>query len=750
MNAGDTHLNELEEQRHAAAEKLVQQGRELLDQGKVEESLRVFDQATGVDPMNASAWNDLAVALHQVGRAEDAIGCLYTALRVDPSFADAAVNLATLLESAGRRADGIPGLRSVLFHDASHEDVRAMLESMGVTKPRQVAIVAAAADSDAFKVIEACLAEWNYLAIASEDDLVSAFGSFEKGQTWLDYVAALRPAAIIVDPEHHHAKPLEKAAAYYEATVARLGHELPDGTPLVDLARALTTEVPSARDTWVGIPRPAPPLTVAVSVTRVVDAINICDRLTYQSLPPGAYEVIMVDRAWGEPATSMLESSELGFNLRIIRMEGAGLGEAHQALTDAARGQWTVFFAEETRPSPDNLMAHLKAQVSSWKRKAVLGNMRLHNNLVENSFRKLLDSSDTLWHQPGLETGAILSGAMFTTDNVSLPTEVIREAGGFDSTFAFGGHDTDFGLRMERLTDVHIALDKTIGAEYDHPYSVRDLMDDYAIQGWSCYHLAQKYGEPRFLINPRDEQLNDAWYAQNRAEAEEREAQALDLAKRLVDVCTIEEPYRRTGAVEHMEPLVQVIGAQAFQRGVAIAHAGFNVQDAYAHEHLDAVPTPVVVRPGGDVKATLESLAAAGGAIVAYVDEAVDAPAGLVVERGQFEAAFASGAPVIGWVDSGEAVEAGWRDALVAQMKRWPDHGVVIAPAEASAAFNRPTPPAYGLAHRAILEHFGANALAAADRNEVMNKASKLGFQTIVFEEQVEDAPAEQALESVG
>ena len=724
---------QLEQERREAAAKLIEEGRALLDRGEIDAAIRTFDEATSLDEHNGAAWNDLAVALYQAGRNDMAIGCLYTSLRVDPTFADAAINLATLLDVAGRPADGIPGLRGALFHDPEQEDVRETLEALGVTKPRQVAIVAIDSDLDTYRVVSACLTEWQHLVTAPEAGWVGAFGDLNDVTTWQRYLAAVQPATIIADAAHPATANLQAAAATLGVNVAVLGEELPTGAPLVELAQALTGEIPSARATWDDVERPAPPLTVSVPLTHIAHAINLLDRLANQDLPPGLFEVVAADRAWGEPATSLVEPGEVGFDLNILRMEGVGLGEARQAILEASRGAWTVFFDEETRPSPENLGQHLRTQVTNATTEAVLGDFRMHPNLVDNSLRKLIDTSGLLWAQPDLVDGTVHGGAAFRANNVSVPTGCLTAVGGFDALFSAGCEDTDIGVRMERQLDVHVRYDASIKAEMDYPFTVGDLQIEQLVRGWACVHLAEKHEDPRFLIDPSQEVLDTAWFAERRRQAEANAAQATDLARRVQDVCHIEEPYRKTGAAEHMDPIARVIGMQAFNRGIAIAHSGFRLEDERMPGALASVATPVIIRSGGDVAATLGSMAMTEGEIVVYCEDEITAPDGITVRRGGITEALATEAPAIAWVEAGTVLPPDWRMTLLTELESWPDIGAVVPTVAAAPTTNRPKSPPAMVIHRGVLERMG-DATTDLGSPAAAERIQEIGFHVVTSE----------------
>lgn len=731
--------------RREQAAALIEQGRAQLDQGSIDEAIRIFDEATSLDEVNPAAWNDLAVALYQKGERELATGCLYTAMKVDPTFADAAINLATLLEEAGRRTDGVPGLRSVLFHDPDHEDVREMLTNLGVTTPRKVAIVAADRQSDAFRVIDACLTEWNHLIVTPDQATVGAFGNVEETSTWQAFIAAVRPDTLIVHPDDPATGRIEVAARTMGVNIAMLGRELPSGAPLVDLARALTEEVPAARESWDDIERPAPPISVLLQVTHIAHSINIFDRLATQDLAPGMFEVVCVDRAWGEAATSLLEEDEYGFDIQIIRAEGAGLGLARNLAMEAARGTWMLFFDEESRPAPDNVRGHLAAQVMSSGPMAILGDFRMHPNLVDNSLRKLIDTSPMLFAQPGMVHGTEHGGASFRANNLSIPRAEIDAIGGFDPLFSAGCEDTDLGVRLEKERGVRVRYDETLGADFDYAYTIGDVQVEQLVRGWACVHLARKHDNPSFLVEPGQDVPDEAWFAERRNDAEASTAQAAELARRIVAVTTAEEPYRKTGASQIIDPIVQVIGMNAFNRGIAIAASGFRLEDERMPGSLAASPTPVVVRPGGDWGPTMKSLSETEGSIVVYLPPEADVsvPEGMDVRRGGLDEALNDDAsPAIAWIEAGTVMPANWRELMLAALEAWPDFGAVQAAVAPGPADNRPAAPPALVVHRSAIRALGDSASVVLDSAALANRMIESGYHLV----QVEDVMVERGV----
>jgi tetratricopeptide (TPR) repeat protein len=81
---------------------LTSLGGALLDQGRRDEALQVFDKAVQLKPDDADLWRDLGNALIEAGRSDDAILAFQQALKLDPRHWQAADRAAHLLFQSQR------------------------------------------------------------------------------------------------------------------------------------------------------------------------------------------------------------------------------------------------------------------------------------------------------------------------------------------------------------------------------------------------------------------------------------------------------------------------------------------------------------------------------------------------------------------------------------------------------------------------------------------------------------------------
>lgn len=92
----------------------VNQGNELLSQGKTEEAITVLTEALRLKPDDEDVHYDLALALARQGRVADAIQHYEEALRLFPDYLEARNNLGNLLTRVGRAEEAILHLKRAL------------------------------------------------------------------------------------------------------------------------------------------------------------------------------------------------------------------------------------------------------------------------------------------------------------------------------------------------------------------------------------------------------------------------------------------------------------------------------------------------------------------------------------------------------------------------------------------------------------------------------------------------------------
>ncbi|MBX3144522.1 MAG: glycosyltransferase [Trueperaceae bacterium] len=190
------------------------------------------------------------------------------------------------------------------------------------------------------------------------------------------------------------------------------------------------------------LPGAVPELSVITVTHARLDLLRRkAEALSAQTLAPARFEWCVVVNG-DAAAAAWLRASEFPFHVQVTELPENGPVAAGRNLAVAtARGACLLLSDDDVLPSPDCLAAHLAAHAALGGRGAVIGDLRLSEELrvdgvTEPFEQRILQSGAGLWINV---TGA----------NSSLPRAVFQAIGGFDEAFAaYGGEDSDLGFRL--------------------------------------------------------------------------------------------------------------------------------------------------------------------------------------------------------------------------------------------------------------------------------------------------------------
>lgn len=160
---------------------------------------------------------------------------------------------------------------------------------------------------------------------------------------------------------------------------------------------------------------------------------------------PSAWEVIFADDASDDGTREALTAlcRDLGFRL-LAPERNLGRGAVRNLLAREARGEILVFLDGDCAPLP----GYLRAWEGLDPREAHLGRVR-YERLPPSGFSRFLAE--------GLGAAKLarpdrVPPAYFISQNFRIARGMFLESGGFRTDLAgWGGEDTDFGFRLERL-----------------------------------------------------------------------------------------------------------------------------------------------------------------------------------------------------------------------------------------------------------------------------------------------------------
>ncbi len=174
-------------------------------------------------------------------------------------------------------------------------------------------------------------------------------------------------------------------------------------------------------------------------------------RLVGQVMPPGTYEVVVVDTGDGALADAVDAAASV-VPLSSARASGASRGAALQAGVTAARGEMLVFVDGQATPFPDLVEQHVRAHRAMAPRDVVvLGTWEVEATAMTRALPRLLDATDLVPGRTGLGSGQFHDGDALHLGHVSFSKEVLLRAGGLDTSLPDSMLDRDLGRRLADL-----------------------------------------------------------------------------------------------------------------------------------------------------------------------------------------------------------------------------------------------------------------------------------------------------------
>ncbi|GAA5061828.1 glycosyltransferase involved in cell wall biosynthesis [Thermocatellispora tengchongensis] len=255
--------------------------------------------------------------------------------------------------------------------------------------------------------------------------------------------------------------------------------------------------------------------------------------LTRQTLPAGRFEVLVSDDGSGDDTADVVRSFADRLDLRYFYQEDEGyrLAKARNVGIRHARGEVCVMVDSGVLLSSGCLEAHLAAHAAWPGPVAAIGYVYCFNEDNEDAaqMRRVIDV-----HDPDA-TIALLRDrgqwldireefyARYTDEfhdlpapwlvywccNVSAPTGLLREIGGFDEWFVrWGGEDVELAYRLHRAGARFVLSRDAASIHYPHPKVFKDNIANAVI---NYKYIAEKYGTPitRLLVDNHFFVIND-------------------------------------------------------------------------------------------------------------------------------------------------------------------------------------------------------------------------------------------------
>jgi GT2 family glycosyltransferase len=234
---------------------------------------------------------------------------------------------------------------------------------------------------------------------------------------------------------------------------------------------------------------PSLPMSVVLATYNRVGLLeHVLDCLSRQTLPPGHFEVIVVDDGSEEPASIRIDSRRYPYTLTIIRQKNAGPAAARHRGVLEAQGRILVLIDDDMDLPARFLETHLAYHDAVARPRAVFGRYASDPDIAQ---KPLFERYHGLkWDQlsAGIASGQVrVDGTLLATGNTSMRREDYFRTGGLDFT-------------LPRAEDMALGLDlEEIGVEFvfsDDAYSVH-LSDHIRSEKWRGRAYLHGQLEPR-------------------------------------------------------------------------------------------------------------------------------------------------------------------------------------------------------------------------------------------------------------
>lgn len=192
----------------------------------------------------------------------------------------------------------------------------------------------------------------------------------------------------------------------------------------------------------------APEISVVVATyNRAALLRELIADLEKQTLPPHAFEVLIVDDGSKTPVKPALDGAKTSFALRIIEQSNAGPAAArHHGITEA-RADVILIVDDDMRLPEALLEEHLRRHRAGYS--VVLGHIRSAPHLKEMPLFERFHAQQLDRQVAAFRSGVQARGVHLCTGNVSFRRSDYLAVGGFDRTLA-RSEDRDLGIRLER------------------------------------------------------------------------------------------------------------------------------------------------------------------------------------------------------------------------------------------------------------------------------------------------------------
>lgn len=216
----------------------------------------------------------------------------------------------------------------------------------------------------------------------------------------------------------------------------------------------------------------APILTVNLCTYNRKETLRSClTAICRQNIPTGSFVVTVVDDGSTDGTAEMLSAvTEWPVPVKVIRRDNGGLAAARNTGLTETSTPLVMFINDDTIAAGDLVLTHIQAH-DATPGHAILGSFPQPEAAMSGNLTNAVEQADLMFCFNQLSTEQPNPAQFFYTCNVSVSTDLVMRAGGFDEDFRhYGAEDTDMGLRLGRL-GMTVRYVPSAKATHRHPYT---------------------------------------------------------------------------------------------------------------------------------------------------------------------------------------------------------------------------------------------------------------------------------------
>ena len=292
-----------------------------------------------------------------------------------------------------------------------------------------------------------------------------------------------------------------KAQALVQEAAQRLTErDLRGAAALADRALTLDSDSTAARQLKDRVDGLSAPLcSVIIPTCNRLDILKACLAcLERQTLPPSAFEVLVIDDASTDETANFLTSYAPPFAFRCILMpRRGGPAKARNAGIRSARGEVVHILNDDALIEPQVLHTHLALhQALADTPVAVLGRFDFAPPFTDTLWGYTLQHSDLLFRFQTFTHNGLHGGQSFYSCNISTPRCALIQAGLFDEAFTgglWGAEDMEFGMRLGAMS-VPVLFRDDSRSVHVHDVGVEGLARTALVRGGGAVWFFAKHG----------------------------------------------------------------------------------------------------------------------------------------------------------------------------------------------------------------------------------------------------------------